>query len=275
MKKKKIRRKPEEYTKIRKKALAHVNSVNYGVSLRWLFYRMLQDGDFIKTKKDYYPFKDLIARARKENIDGWKQDFLKDDTRKISLNCYGSKDKKDWFEEMKKEECVLDVHYTQDYFIMILFEAKAMISQFEYYTKNISLSAFGGDASIPLKYDIAKTIEWASQEYKKPIIVLYFGDCDDKGSQIYQSALKDIKDWCSVDFEFKFCGLTKQQAKTFKLPTNPKKPDEYQWEALTDPQAKHLIEKNVNPFLNKMSLEKLEKKQKRITKSYQKIWENQ
>jgi hypothetical protein len=260
-----------EYKAIREETLAHVKSVNYPVSLRWAFYRMLQDGKYIKDKKDWNNFKSIIAKARKDRKDGWEPDTLVDETRSIVWRGIGYVDKKDWYEYLKRQECNLDKIQSQDYFLMILFEAKAMINQFKYYTRNIPLCAFGGDVSIPMKFEIAKQIEYADEKYHKPIVILYFGDCDEKGKQIHKSALKDIKDWCSIDFDFIPCGLTIEQAKAFKLPTNPDKPNNYQWEALTDEQAKALITKSVEKYQDKTRYKSIETKEKRITNEYRKL----
>ncbi len=44
------------------KTVHHLNSVPYRVSLRWLFYRLLQDG-ILRDKKDYLTYKGIIATA--------------------------------------------------------------------------------------------------------------------------------------------------------------------------------------------------------------------
>ena len=63
-------------------AWTHVQSVAYRVSLRWLFYRLLQDG-YYSTKKDYRgQFKPLMSRARHRQLDGWRiTDTLTDEVR--------------------------------------------------------------------------------------------------------------------------------------------------------------------------------------------------
>ena len=147
---------------------------------------------------------------------------------------------------------------------MIMYEAKAMTGQFEEYTKHIPLIPFGGVPSIPFKYDIAKVIEWADKRYGKPIVILYFGDCDKKGKQIPKSALKDIRNWCNIDFEFIHCGLTLEQARKFKLPEDPEKPGKFQWEALDDVQAKDIICSNVKKYQKKNRFKEIEEEEKRI-----------
>ena len=62
-------------------AMTCVMSVDYRVSLRWLFYRLLQG--FGLTKKDYNPFKRVVANFRKKMLRGWHPAILADETRQI------------------------------------------------------------------------------------------------------------------------------------------------------------------------------------------------
>lgn len=217
--------------KILNKALERVNSVNYVPSSRWCFYQVYQMG--LVTKKDKNNFDHWTSRARKNFWNGWNPATLKDSVRFSILR---------GFPEPPKP-AKPDYIELQDNYVEVWFEARAMIDQFNYYVKdkNVTMVAFGGDASIPFKWEIAKRLESVFEAYGKPIKILYFGDCDTKGLLIPECALKDIRSWCNVDFEFSHCGLNKDQAKAYNVPENPNKPGEYQWEALTDKQARELI----------------------------------
>ena len=148
-----------------------------------------------------------------------------------------------------------DKWWHQLYYIELWFEAKAMRGQFEYYTEEIALVPFGGDISIPAKSAAAKRLQQAYDKYGHPIKVLYFGDDDPKGQMIPYSALKDIRSWCSVDFEFTRCGLNEGDAELYGIPDNPEKPCTYQWEALNDDQASEIIKSNVSQHFDKAALE--------------------
>lgn len=241
-------------------SMMHIKSVDYPVSLRWVFYRLLQEGIY-KGKEGYGQFKSLTAMARKRFYNEWNPETLKDDTRNINWLGVGAFDKNSWITDL---ECHLDKFQTQDYFIIICFEARAMSPQFYHHTENIPLVPFGGDPSIPYKFSIAQGIEWASKHYNKPVIVLYFGDADKKGELIKSSAFKDIASWCEVDFELIHCGLTLSQAKAFNLPENPDKPGQYQWESLSDIQAKEIIYKNIEPYQDSSKFEEIEELEQEI-----------
>ena len=234
----------------------HIKSVDYKVSLRWLFYRLAQEGLYRKDFKDpsgkivsdyKNRFTGLFSRVRKEFKYGFYPDIIADETRKIIWKGLGRKDELDGIENITLK---LDKFVNQDYFILICFEALAMASQFEYYTKHIPLIPFKGDPSIPYKWEIAKTIEYGSELYNKPVIVVYFGDRDDKGEKIFYSAFKDIRKWSNVGFEVIHGGLSLEDAERFNLPKMPGKPNNYQWEALSDEQAREVILRTVSKYVN-------------------------
>ena len=265
------------------RALFHVESVPYDVTLRWVFYRLWQEGllqkkwkqgwkenkktkELVEFEENDNHYKErcsanltgIFSSARKKLFRGWKRDTLIDDSRNIIWRGVGFMNKEEWLESL---ECTLDKFQSQDYFIMILYEAEAMTQQFKFYTKNIPLVPFKGDASIYYKNSIAKEIEWANEKYSKPVVILYFGDYDKKGEQIRKTAEKDIKEWCKVKFEFKHCGLTEQQVIELKIIGSSGK---FQWESLSDEQAKKIIEENVEEYQDKSRFVEIEEREEKV-----------
>ena len=55
-----------------------------------------------------------------------------------------------------------------------------------------------------------------------------------------------------VPFDIERVGLTLEQAQTFNLLVNPERPNQYQWEALSDEQAKTLILGALAKYLHKI-----------------------
>jgi len=242
------RPKSDEYTPngqsllILERAWEHVQSVTYNVSLRWLFYRLLQDG-FYKGKADYHIMAQLFIKVRKKFWGPWKPNLLADETREMIQYVAGDESETYFFESLINNgvSCNLDHWYHQESFICLMYEAKAMTGQFRQYAPGITLIPFGGNPSLDYKWTIAKYFEHLSYKYNIPLLVYYFGDCDEAGELILKAALKDIEEWCDVEFEITHVGLTREQAEAFKVPENVDKPGEYQWEALTDEQASSLI----------------------------------
>ena len=125
-----------------------------------------------------------------------------------------------------------------------------MTEQFRHYTDRITLVPFGGHPSIPFKWDIAQRLDKCNLDYNIPIVILYFGDLDDTGIKIYESAIEDINTWSNVDIEFIRCGLTEDQAVKYDIPENFEHPGSYQWEALSDEGAKQIITESVNKYIS-------------------------
>lgn len=234
------------------RAWEHVNSVSYSVSLRWLFYRLLQDGSY-HDKSDYKRLCALLAKARKEFYGDWHPDTLTDDTRTSIDRGSGRGPDFSVATEITELADYLDFQishfHNQEYYVELWFEAKAMIGQFQHYTREITLRPFGGDPSIPYKWRIAKQLERAAETYGKPIVILYFGDLDDKGQQIPESAAADIGDWSSAEFNFIHCGLNLEQVERLNVSEDPERPGKYQWEALTDDQAREIISAAIGEWI--------------------------
>lgn len=254
------------------KAIQHILSVPYAVSLRWVFYRLLQDGLYSK-KGDYNKWKALSSAARKNFYGSWAPDTLVDDTREILRRNGGylGEDhlRQDYLDNLIEDNPVrLDHFFEQEKYVFICFEARAMADQFRYYTKRINLVPFGGDPSIPLKWELAKSIEHWEERYEKDVIILYFGDYDPKGEQIYKSAMNDVSIWCDVPFSIFHCGLSYEQAVKYNVPENPEKPGEYQWEALDDTGAAEIINEAIKKYVDVKLIDEIEGREIELTEEF-------
>lgn len=271
--KKKYNPRPEQAA-ILDRAYELVESVPYKVTARWLFYRLLQESIY-KEKDDYKSsFLDVLSKARKRFYKQWTPETLADDTRSAVVRGDGWQNENSFLRDVGRANCVLDKWQNQNYYLECWYEAKAMTGQFQYYTEHITLRPFGGDCSISFKWQIAKELERKHQYYGTPIVILYFGDLDPKGLQIPQSAVKDIRQWSSVDFEFVRCGLNPGDEEKYNIPENPDKPGTFQWEALSDEAAEALITEWTDKYIDEDKLEETEKKEVVITHNFQERWEN-
>lgn len=176
---------------ILERAWEHIQSVPYSVSLRWLFYRLYQEG--IYTDKDDYKAKlsPLLSKARKRFYKDWTPDTLVDDTRTITTWGAGSIDEQDFLNDVATNTyCILNKLQTQKAIVAVLFEAKAMAGQFRHYLPHAAIRfPFGGDVSIPAKWEVAERLARRWREYRVPIHVFYFGDYDLKGLDIEKAAI--------------------------------------------------------------------------------------
>jgi hypothetical protein len=249
-----------------------LKSVPYAVTARWLFYGLLQEGTY--PDKDSYKskFLPMLSKARKTFFKSWSPDTLADDTRTAIVRGDGFSNEDEWLEAVGRSRCELDKWWYQDNYVEIWFEAKAMRGQFEHFTKHITLRPFGGDPSIPYKWQIAKELEEAAERYETPIVILYFGDLDPKGMTIPESALADIRAWCEADFEFIRSGLNPGDEVEYSLPENPDKPGTYQWEALNHETAEEVITGAVNQFVSQGYFAGAEQAEREITERFQQTW---
>ena len=253
---------------------AHVQSVHYKVSLRWLFYRLLQDG-FYKGKDDYKNnFAKLFSRARHTRQGEWRPDTLEDEGRSVVRRSGGCENVEDAVGEMQANiqdaaYVPIDHFYRQQNYIELWFEANAMTSQFEHYTRDIDLVPMAGSASIPYKWTIAKRLESAAGRYGLPIKILYFGDLDPAGNTIQTTIEKDVRRWSDAAFELSWCGLTMEQAERYEIPENFEKPGQYQWEALSDEGAEEIITSAVERYIEPDLIDEAEED----AKEFQEKWE--
>jgi hypothetical protein len=221
-----------------------IKSVPYKPSDRWLFYQFVQRAWINKDLKEWNKQKRKIDKARKSFYEEWNPLSLSDDTRQPIIRGLPE----------PPREAIPDRIKDQEYYVELWYEARAMTEQFWYYTKDyhVTMVPFGGDYTISPKWKTAKRLENRIETYKKPVVILYFGDCDEKGNMIPKSALKDIQKWCKHDFKFIRCGLTLEQAKRLNLPENPERPGQYQWEAANDKDAGKLILGNLKKYWKKV-----------------------
>lgn len=236
------------------RALELIESVPYKVSLRWVFYQLLQEGIYGK-KNDYLKWKALCSRYRKRFEFGFDPTTLADDTRARIQRSGGYQDLAQCLSRLVSDTVDsvsfhIDHFHQQEHYVELWFEAKAMAGQFKHYTRGIDLIPFGGDPSIPFKWDIAKELENNAVIYGKPLAVLYFGDYDKHGLEIVDSAESDIRAWSSAEFELTRCGLTPEQVDKYGVPENPSKPGEYQWEALGDSAAREIINESLSEYID-------------------------
>ncbi len=257
-----------ESEKILNRAWMWVQSVSYSVTVRWVFYRLLQDSTY-SEKSGYKHLLSLLSKARKEFYQNWRPWTLADDTRTpvlmqrdgyygIYLRGDGFATEKAWLDTMKKEvNCPLDRWEKQPIYAEIWYEAAAMQGQFLHYAnENIPLVAFKGDFTIGPKWTTAERIAKAWLKYHHRIEIYYYGDYDQKGLLIPDSAWSDILLWAysivaqkgrqeaklfHENIHFNRVGINDEQINQMGIPENPEHPGAYQWEALDDEQAAELI----------------------------------
>ncbi len=236
-----------------------VQATPYKVSLRFVFYVLFQEGFFNYRKGNrkpsdwkaaaYETWTDISAIARRRFYQDWKPDTFADDTRQSLLLGHGHRTQADWLRWLAENiDCQLSKWHDQEYYVELWYEARAMTRQFQHYTDYITLRPMAGQASLDYLWGIAKELERFSNLYQKPIVILYFGDLDKGGSDIEKNARETVREWSYSPFEFIRCGLNPGDPEKYNLTKNPDKPDQYQWESLSDENAGSIITSYANQF---------------------------
>jgi len=246
-------------------AMTEIQSVPYTVTARFVFYRLLQKGVWRNGKADYKNrFLPIISRARKRFYGEWRPDTLSDDTRQLRDRGQGWDSPAEWLEAVERQGYLKDKWRNQKNYVEVWFEADAMRSQFEYHLPHIPLLPFKGEMSIDGKWQTAQRLQRRSEVYGHPVVVIYFGDDDEKGQAIPEVAVADIRQWCGVDFEFIRAGLNPGDGARLGLPENPDKPGTYQWVALDDANAERMIKGAVASHYDMEALEEDEHEQVQV-----------
>ena len=255
--------------------LVQIQALPYNPTLREVFYQAYQAAksgtvpwasQFPEGKKAYKTFIQWTSRVRKGFWGGWAPNTLTDDQRDLVKRGGGYDTPNEWFDHFRREECTLDKRHTQNKIIILCFEAEAMHAQFEYLTHDyfVSLVPFRGDASIEQKWRLAKWIEEITAYYQKTVKILYFGDYDPKGAEIPENAMRDVRKWCSVSFEYEHIGLHQEHVTRWNLPENPEKHG-FQWEAMNKDQAAELVQGTLNREINLEEIAKMQKAEDEAT----------
>jgi len=271
---------PNEYnSKLLDRALEMVQSVSYRVTLRWMFYGLWQEGWYRHVKptkranakqRAYETFASLMSRLRHSDDFYWQWPIeLADDRRDPVYRSQGFADVDEWLEHQKKKlACNVDKMSTQDYYVIVAFEAEAMLGQFEHLTQNyhVDLWPFSGKTSIHYKQRLAKSIDWAADKFDLPVIVLYFGDYDETGLEIPESAFRHIRKWAESEFTAYRVGLNKEHISKYEMTDDPDEPGKYQWEALRDEGAREIVTGALDALLCQDTINELIERERSVTR---------
>jgi hypothetical protein len=247
------RRARVDWTPIMRWLLDEIKALDYSPSTRWCFYRVMDR--YRLPKSAWGTFKATQSTWRKGEREGWAPNTLSDSARHVNYAGYGVASKREFYLQMLENPPAVGIWDDLPFYPEVWFEAEAMNGQFEHHVRKawrITTRAFRGDYSIEKKYQAANDL-LAMAKRGKSITILYFGDCDAKGKAIPYSALKDVKKWMyqyQDRVQFHVAGLTVEQAHRYGLPENFERPGQWQWEALSDAQAKEIIQGALGLYLD-------------------------
>jgi hypothetical protein len=282
----------EKISKYRNKTLKIIGQVQKLITkhrgrkltLRQIFYQLVAKKIIQNNLHAYKNLSYLIAKARKSGDLPW--DVMRNHTRfVIKENSWPNY--KDFTKKIEKIYHKSKLANQRNY-IEIWIEKDSLREWFEPITKefDIPLVICRGYPSITTLYEASKRLK----EIKKPIYILYFGDFDPSGEDIFRT----IKEKLTKDFgisrrklHIKKVALTLKDIKKYKLPPAPTKATDsrsgkfvkkygnfaVELEALPVKALEQKIKKNIKSLLNWKQFQKDLKKEKQETKKLRKLVE--
>lgn len=137
----------------------------------------------------------------------------------------------EWLIEQKIEEILelsegveLPYLYGQPFLFEVWVEKKGLLPTFEELTKSWDVKVRSPEGFTPWEFGHRSTKdieEYYEQRLSEKVIILYFGDQDPSGIQIYES-LMDQLNFFGLECEINRVGVTLDQIKEYKLPDSPK-----------------------------------------------------
>lgn len=254
------RRTTAEIDAILQAGKAFVDSLPYKVSLREVFYHLLQKG-LLRNKADYGNWKGYATDARKDWRFGWRPDTLIDGGREIIVSASPS----DAADQLATLPYYIDIrpdlYSGQAAVPFLIYEAGGSTGQFSHHAPWCDHAPLRGDASVPHKWAIAERIAELAECYGLPVHVGYFGDYDPKGMKIPQSAMADVLPWIErirpgTEVMFTRFGLNEGDNVRYDIPEKPEKPGTYEWQALTPEQGEAVIKGALSAMVDMDEIER-------------------
>ncbi len=203
------------------------------MTLRQIYYQLVSKQVIENKRNAYVRLSNALVKARQERLIPWE--WIEDRTRKprdVSM----WNDLQDFINTVKRAYR-RDVWENQKQYILVWLEKDALSGIFEEITEQygVTLIVGRGYNSWSVKKDVARRLT----SIKKPTVILYFGDFDPSGEDIYRDLEESLKFFGLLpgwDFIVEKVALTKEDVINYQLP-----PD---FTKRTDTRAKKFIEKN-------------------------------
>jgi len=199
------------------------------MTVRQVFYQLVSRLVLENTEQQYKQLSRHLTTAREEGIipDEWIEDRTRrprDVSMWDGLDEFLS-DARYWYRR--------NVWNTQPRYVVCWVEKDALSGIFEDITEEygITLVVGRGYNSHSIKAEMAKRF----QSIEKPITILYFGDFDPSGENIYQNLKESFPRDFGISLEIEKVALRFEDIERYKLPPNPAKK--------TDSRAGSFIEK--------------------------------
>jgi len=194
------------------------------LTLRQIFYRLVSKHTMPNTINSYKYLSKILVSAR---LDGAVPfDAIEDRTRKFvggDVSLYTPKAHYDgWLKAFREchESHELPMWLNQDTLVEVWCEKEALSGLFGEIThdRNVTLATCRGYPSLTFMHQAAMRLE----DIDENIVILYFGDYDPSGEDIYRHIQDTFKTF-GIDAEFEKVAITTEQITRYDIPPMPAK----------------------------------------------------
>lgn len=207
------------------KANEIISQYNVRLTIRQVYYRLVAEQVIENSHKSYKNLDGVLVKAREAGYIPYEK-FV--DTSRSVLKSNSWTNPKAFFETVKKayRKTLLD---DQNNYIEVWVEKDALRSVFEPVTEafDVTLGIGKGYTSHTALYDASKRI---AEHPDKTIKILYFGDFDPSGEDIFRNLKVRTRELFGVTADFEKVSLTREDIDTYKLPPAPAKRSDTRFE---------------------------------------------
>ena len=200
------------------KAKEIISQYDVRLTIRQVYYRLVAEQVIENSHKSYKNLDGVLVKAREAGYIPYEK-FV--DTSRSVLKSNSWTSPKEFFETVKKayRKTLLD---DQDNYIEVWVEKDALRSVFEPVTDSfdINLGIGKGYTSHTALYDASRRI---AEHPDKTIKILYFGDFDPSGKDIFRNLKVRTRELFGISADFEMVSLTREDIETYKLPPAPAK----------------------------------------------------
>lgn len=219
------RRTREEVAQLERQILEVLES-DHPQSIRHVFYRMTDprlSEPVEKSERGYEQVQHRITKLRRDGRlpYGWITDATR---RGYHVNTF--RDAGDFVSQMSGLYRS-DLWRDAETYVEVWAESRSIAGVIERDCRELAISLYpaGGFSSITLAYQAAEYINDATDEGRKPAVVVYIGDFDPAGVLIDVALERELREHLHqhVQLDFERIAITEQQIEHFDLPRKPRK----------------------------------------------------
>lgn len=210
------------------KANEIISEYDMPLTVRQIYYRFVGEGLIENSLKSYKSLANILCEAREQGYIHYSK-IIDRNREPIKSSSWSSP--KSFFDTVRKAYRK-NLNESQSNFIEVWIEKQALTGVFQPITEkyDLTLCVGRGYPSLSALYESSKRLK----KTEKDIHILYFGDFDPSGEDIYRDIQDRLMQLFSINANFQKIALTPEDIDAYKLPPAPAK--------RTDTRARNFIQ---------------------------------